>query len=159
MEKSPNFKKNINNTNNQPPIESKIKELDLKSLNTNKQLIEMNEDEAQSNSNKIKINEKEVYIENLITKDYEKLLEFISYEEFFYDKMINLQNLYMYLPLSSKCNNSNNLEIFNKYSKEKDEFYNKIGNKFAESQSNKVSVNNQSGGALRSSLPNKSKNK
>ena len=43
-------------------------------------------------------------IENLITKDYEHFLEFISQEDFFCDKLVNLQNPFFFLPISGRKN-------------------------------------------------------
>ncbi len=85
-------------------------------------------------------------IEKLITKDYEHYMEFISQEDLFCDKLVNLQNPYFYLPLSSKQRNDkncgNNQNIIN-YTREKHEFFNKISSKFQESNHSKPTINSK----------------
>jgi hypothetical protein len=53
-------------------------------------------------------------LDNVITKDYEKFMEFISYEDYFCDKMPNLQNPYYYISLSMKNNKKDNAMRYNK---------------------------------------------
>lgn len=60
------------------------------------------------------------FLEQLLTKDYEKYMEFVAQEDFFCDKLVNLQNPYFYLPLNQKQNYGHTHENFTSYSKDKE---------------------------------------
>lgn len=157
-----NSESNINflppqqNQNPLPKImREKVKKLDLGSINIRHSLkneniqMENGNTNLQTNTKNSQVmTTKEILLENLLTKDYERLLEFVSYEDFFRDKMINLQNPYFYVPLSMKNKETANKEneIIANHTRERQDFAKKYLNIFSESrkvitQSNSVKSN------------------
>jgi len=47
-------------------------------------------------------------------------MEFVSQEDYFSDKFVNLQNPYFYIPVNQKLEQSTKNELINKYVKEKE---------------------------------------
>lgn len=67
----------------------------------------------------------------------------MSYEDYFCEQMVNLQNPYFYIPHKLKSATSNNFETIQKYSNDKEDFFNKLSSKFTEtSQTKSISQNN-----------------
>lgn len=58
----------------------------------------------------------------MITKDYEQYMEFMSQEDFFCDKLVNLQNPYFYIPMNLKQNQEKVNENIKKNKIEQDVF-------------------------------------
>jgi hypothetical protein len=57
-------------------------------------------------------------LENILTKDYEKFMEYLSYEDYYAEKMVSLQNPYFYISNSMKTKKPN--DIINRYNKSKE---------------------------------------
>ncbi len=122
-------------------INKKLKKLDLNAIKQQENSIK--EDNISSNV----LNQ--CITENMLTKDYEKFMELLSYEDNLSDKMVDLQNPYYYIHIKEK--NKNNKFDSVKYirSKEviiiKQEFSNNLNNKFGDMNrhnSNKTSIIN-----------------
>lgn len=118
-------------------LNEKVKKLDFNLINKDERNVNMN------TGNKT---EKDLFLENLITKDYEKYIEFLSQEDYFQDKMVNLQNRYFFIPRRLK-NKDNTLDIINKNTKEKDTFYNKLLHQFNEGINSNTHVIHNAGSA------------
>lgn len=106
-----------------------LKKLDLNSIKSIRNEVNSsfnynkNEKYLSSNNNqKEKVDKEiiEIFLDKVITKDYEQYMEFVSQEDYFADKFVNLQNPYLYIPVNQKREQSTKNELINKYVKDKD---------------------------------------
>ena len=140
-----------NNLNSKLLTEKGVKKLDLININTrqNNKLENILINDQNTNnlaSGNVNYNNEKVrntttlFLENLILSDYEKYQEFLSFEDSFAGKMVNLQNPYYFVPLNFQTKNNED-ERLKKYNIQKESFSNKYANKFTKNTSSSPMLN------------------
>lgn len=117
-----------------------IKKLDLKSIDKSKEETE-NPKEKTNVQNKSDI-ERETIAENLISKDLEKYIEFLSTDDEFCDQLLNYQMPYLFLGINDKKSlSTTGKELAESHVKSNDEFFKRIEKKIESSSDTPTHTN------------------